>query len=62
MKHEYGYEILPKDPLPRLELYQAVVLCVAHKKFLEIKIQKNSRQVLFDVKSFWKKEDVDGRL
>jgi UDP-N-acetyl-D-galactosamine dehydrogenase len=62
VQHEYGFQLLASEQVPDLKKYQAVVLCVAHKKFAEIQPMKNSSQVYFDVKSFWPKDQVDGRL
>ncbi len=62
VRHEYGLEILPQNQMPDLASYQAVILCVAHKKFSEIRVEKNAKQVIFDVKSYWDKQLVDGRL
>lgn len=62
VRHEYGLEILPQNQMPDLGSYQAVILCVAHKKFSEIRIEKKDKQVIFDVKAYWDKQLVDGRL
>ena len=47
--------------------YDAVIICVGHNEFREIGIQKlrsicKGNSVIFDVKSVFKKADVDGRL
>jgi UDP-N-acetyl-D-galactosamine dehydrogenase len=44
--------------------YDAVILTVSHNEFLQLDIQsfKKDRAVLYDVKGFLRKEDVDARL
>lgn len=45
--------------------YDAVVLAVAHNNFKTCNINKlksHSSSVVYDVKSFWNKDEVDGRL
>lgn len=61
VKHEYGIDVLSKTPN---EKYDAIVLTVAHKKFLEMDIKSLLKQggVLYDVKSILPKNTVDGRL
>lgn len=51
--------------LNKLEKYDCVILGVAHDIFKELEITdllKDESSVIFDVKSFYKKEIVDGRL
>jgi len=64
VKHEYGIEILTKEKDIFAQNYSGVVLAVAHEKFnsLELKKLKNDETVLYDVKGFYAKKDVDGRL
>jgi UDP-N-acetyl-D-galactosamine dehydrogenase len=62
VKHEYGIELLPKEPLPDLDAYDAVVLAVAHDTFKSLPIEKNDKRVVFDIKSILDKEKTDGRL
>lgn len=52
VKHEYGLEITNQMPVGK---FDAVVLAVAHKEFLEIKIDKmkNVKGVLYDVKGIF---------
>lgn len=59
--HEYGISI--KDTLPNKK-YDAVILTVAHKEFLNIDLVSllNDGGVLYDVKSVLPKELVTGRL
>jgi len=42
--------------------YEAIILAVAHDKFKTIKFDTNTKQVLFDIKSFIQSDNVDGRL
>jgi UDP-N-acetyl-D-galactosamine dehydrogenase len=47
--------------------YDAVIICVGHNEFRELGIRKlqslcKENRVIFDVKSIFKKDDVDGRL
>ena len=62
VKHEYGITIVRELPVG---LYDAVILCVAHDEFRNIavrKLLKEERGVVYDVKGFLDKEDIDGRL
>lgn len=60
VKHEYGIDLVdaPKGT------YDAIVLAVAHKEFLEMDLvsMKKEGGILFDVKSILPKAIVDGRL
>lgn len=63
VKEEYGFDLLcHKKDLG--ENYDAVVLAVCHKEFLNLDLQKLKSPigVIFDVKSLLPKETVDGRL
>ena len=62
VKHEYGVEISSGKNIPDLNDYSAIILAVSHKEFAALKIQKSENQVVFDVKGYLKKEDVDARL
>jgi len=46
------------------EVYDAIILAVAHTQFtsLDISVLRNSRTVVFDTKSFWARSLVDSRL
>ena len=62
VKHEYGIAIVRELPV---ELYDAVVLCVAHDEFRNIavrKLLKEERGVVYDVKGCLDAKLVDGRL
>lgn len=61
VKKEYGIEItntLPKDK------FDAVILAVAHKQFLEINVKDilKDKSVLYDVKGLFPRDIIDGRL
>ncbi len=60
VKEEYGFELVPN----LTEKYDAVILAVAHKEFLEMDLStvKKDNSVLFDVKSILPKESVSARL
>ena len=67
VKREYNIELIENGEL-RIESYDGVVLAVAHKEFKEIENQlKNQKlkiknQVIYDIKGFFDKNIVDGRL
>lgn len=58
------YNISIVDKLPQGETYDAAILAVAHKEFLDLDIRNIIPQpgVIFDVKSFLPREVVDARL
>lgn len=68
VKHEYNINLLNTINFPTLGGikggYDAIILAVAHDKFksLDISKLKNKNAVVYDIKGFLKKEEVDGRL
>ena len=60
VRTEYNIDILTKKP--NLTNYSAIILSVAHKKFLEMDISTNNNCVVFDVKGILPKKHVDARL
>lgn len=60
VKHEYGIDIIENPGKD----YDAAVLAVAHKDFLEMNIRDytNDKGVLYDVKGILPKDSVDARL
>jgi len=58
----YEYEIKMCDRPPHISEYSAVILAVAHQKFQSFSIQKSPTLVVYDVKGFLPKENVDARL
>lgn len=61
IKLEYGLEILPAM---NGNQYDAVVLAVSHKQFKDINLKRlvNDSGIIYDVKGFFNKDFVDGRL
>ena len=64
VSHEYGIKMASADCLSKIESYEAVILAVAHKKFLELKFDgiKSAKRVFYDVKAALPKEKSDERL
>jgi UDP-N-acetyl-D-galactosamine dehydrogenase len=71
VKREYGINLIENGEL-RMENYDGVVLAVAHKEFKEIEKQLTNNkytntpitnnQVIYDIKGFFDKNIIDGRL
>lgn len=66
IEREYGVAILPLDLDKMKGTYDAVVLAVAHKEFLDIDVRSLLKDpangVVYDVKGVLPKNQVDGRL
>ncbi|EAZ79799.1 nucleotide sugar dehydrogenase [Algoriphagus machipongonensis] len=62
VKKEYGVEIISGGQAPNLNAYSAIILAVSHKEFLGLSIQKSENQVVYDVKGFLDKSQIDARL
>lgn len=60
--HEYGISIISGDQIPNLSDYSAVILAVSHKQFHSLELKRNKYQVIYDVKGFLDKNQVDARL
>lgn len=60
VEHEYGVLTLPKDTLPNMADYGAIVLAVSHDQFADLTLRQNASQVIFDVKGIL--ADADARL
>lgn len=62
VKHEYGLDIV--NELPDGEKYDAVILGVAHKEFLELDVKSLVKKggVIYDVKGILPRDIIDGRL
>lgn len=60
-KHEYGIDITNELPAGT---YDAAILAVAHEKFrgLDVESLLNVRHIIYDVKGFLNRTQVDGRL
>ena len=61
VQREYGLSLIQHSTF-NIQHYDAVVLAVSHDKFNELDLSTNEDQVLFDIKSFIKSDNVDGRL
>lgn len=61
VKREYGIDVVSELPN---EKFDAVVLCVAHKEFLDLDIQSliKDNGIIYDVKGVLPKEIIDARL
>ncbi len=59
VKHEYNIELLETA---KLETYDAIILAVAHDTFKTLQINKSENQIIFDIKSFFDRSLIDGRL
>lgn len=61
VQHEYGIEVINELPQQK---FDAVILAVAHKEFLQMDIKAlgKSVSVIYDVKSILPRDIVDGRL
>lgn len=59
---EYGIKLIEK--LSNLKNYNSIVIAVAHNQFKELNFidLRDTKTVIFDTKSFLKKDFVDGRL
>ena len=63
MKHEYGLDLISSSNDLKSN-YDAIILAVSHKEFLEVSIDhlKSDKCVVFDVKSLLPIDTVDARL
>ncbi len=61
VQHEYGIAITNKTPK---EKYDAIILAVAHKEFLQIDIKTmvSNNGIIYDVKGILDRNIIDGRL
>jgi UDP-N-acetyl-D-galactosamine dehydrogenase len=64
VKDEYGIGLISEDQLKSNGSYDAVVLAVSHKNFLELDYMKlkNNQTIIYDVKGILPQEIVDERL
>ena len=61
VKEEYGISLIKNIT----KKYEAIILAVSHKEFLELNvklIRSSESSIIFDIKSFFDRELVDGRL
>ncbi len=63
VKHEYGINLKKFNDIENKK-YDGIVLAVAHKEFHKLSLDdfKNKNTVIYDIKSFFDKNMVDGRL
>jgi len=64
VKREYDIELM-KNGERRVENYDGIILAVAHKEFKDLEKELKNRkenQVIYDIKGFFDKSLVDGRL
>ena len=63
VQHEYGFDLISSSQELKAN-YDAIVLAVSHKEFLELDSHslKSSTGVVFDVESLFPKNLVDARL
>ena len=64
VKKEYNLELLAKIEGKDFSKYDGIVLAVAHNEFKKININGNrtDKAILYDVKGFFPKENINGRL
>jgi len=64
VNHEYGLDIINDLDESSVKEFDCIILAVAHKEFSSINLQdiKKESSVVFDVKGFFPKEQVDRRL
>ncbi|MCF6251761.1 MAG: nucleotide sugar dehydrogenase [Methylococcaceae bacterium] len=60
--HEYGIKLIGTENGLCVSSYDAVVLAVAHKQFETIQFDRTDKQIIFDIKTLFDQETVDGRL
>ncbi len=60
--HEYGIKLIGTENELCISSYNAVVLAVAHKQFETIQFNRTDKQIIFDIKTLFDQEKVDGRL
>ncbi|MGB4195098.1 MAG: Vi polysaccharide biosynthesis UDP-N-acetylglucosamine C-6 dehydrogenase TviB, partial [Limnohabitans sp.] len=61
VKKEYGIDLIESI----MGNYEAIVLAVSHKEFLELDMRSicsSSTSIIYDIKSFLDRDMVDGRL
>lgn len=65
VEREYGIKLIDSDKTEdelNISSYDAVVLAVAHKEFETFEISTSEKQIIFDIKTLFDQEKVDGRL
>ncbi len=61
VKYEYGIDVYNELPNKK---YNAIILTVAHNEFegIDLDVLKNGKAIVYDVKGFYDKDNVDARL
>jgi UDP-N-acetyl-D-galactosamine dehydrogenase len=64
VRHEYGIDIIVNKNTLKSKSYSAIVLAVSHKEFESFNLDsyKSDNSIVYDVKGFFDKNAVDGRL
>lgn len=64
VKHEYGISITNDSKVLKLQDYDAIILGVAHKEFMDMRLKELLKEngVIYDVKGVLPRNIVDGRL
>ena len=63
VKHEYNIDVV--NTLPSEEKFDAIILAVSHKQFLDLDIaslKRSTQSVIYDVKGILPRNVIDGRL
>jgi len=58
IRSEHGLELLDSSNLPPFEIYQGILIAVAHKKFRNLKIRQSVNQVIYDIKGIYNDSDL----
>lgn len=56
---EYAIELCNEA---RLDMYDAIILAVAHDAFRQLELPRKAGQVVYEIKAFFERSHVDGRL
>ncbi len=62
VKQAYGIALIKSEHELGISTYDAVILAVAHKEFEAIEFSNSTKQIVFDIKTLFDQEIVDGRL
>ena len=60
VKKVFGIKLLTK--IKSLELYDGIILAVAHKEFMSLDLKSSPDQVIYDLKGIYPKRNIDKRL
>jgi len=62
VKDEYNIDLIKNENELNLEQYKAIVLAVAHKKFISLDLKDTKEHIVYDIKSFLDPSIIDGKL